>query len=85
MYLEVAVSASLEAVTRRGCILTVSNIGWKNRKLSLHFITLQAFERLCQNNGNDKILKLSNQNIPKLQFNFHQCSWINCTKVADTA
>jgi hypothetical protein len=45
MYLEVAVSASLEAVTRRGCILTVSNIGWKNRKLSLHFITLQAFER----------------------------------------
>jgi hypothetical protein len=28
-YLEVAISASLEAVTRRGCILTVSNIGWK--------------------------------------------------------
>jgi hypothetical protein len=32
MYLAVPVSASLEAVTRRGCILTVSNIGWKNRK-----------------------------------------------------
>jgi hypothetical protein len=35
--LEVAVSASLEAVTRRGCILTVSNIGWKKHKaVSVH-------------------------------------------------
>jgi hypothetical protein len=59
MYLAVAVSASLEAVTRRGCILTVSNIGWKNRKPSLHFIMLKALER-CYN-SNDT---LYNKNIP---------------------
>jgi len=48
----VPVSASLEAVTRRGCILTVSNIGWKNRKRSPQSIKLQACERIS-NNGND--------------------------------
>jgi len=48
MYLAVPVSASLEAVTRRGCILTVSNIGWKNRKRSPQSIKLQACERISK-------------------------------------
>jgi hypothetical protein len=54
IYLAVPVSASLEAVTRRGCILTVSNIGWKNRKQSPQFIKLQA---LCDNFRTMAIIK----------------------------